>query len=106
MDRGFWMKVMLVTALLVTVLAVKNANAQSAGCVPYDALVQRLGEKYGEGRHGAGIAHNGLLLELFVNPDTGSWTSFLNDGRGSACPVATGTGWVVLDEAPKVGTLN
>lgn len=69
-----------------------EAEAQTR-CAEYDAVVERLSDKYGESNVWTGVA-GGALVELWVNPDSRSWTLFsvqnADDGRLAACLLASG----------------
>lgn len=97
----------LVLALaLILVLAVNRA-ASSHGIHPHPTLVQsgrvcgnrddmitQIRKTYGELPIGYGISQRGgLILEMLLNPETGSWTFLLIRPNKNACVVASGKDW-------------
>jgi len=83
------------------ILAAGVAQAQSAPCAPRGDMVAELGAKYGETRHGAGIAGRTAVVEVFVSDETGPWTIIFTRPDGVSCRMAAGEAW--LDERPPVG---
>lgn len=81
------MKTLLITALV----AVFPFAAQACMVPPHDAdEVQRfLTEEYGENRVFSGVRENGMLLEFWLNPATGTWTVTTTDGE-LMCPLDVG----------------
>ena len=61
-------------------------------CMPREIILDSLAAAHGEVPAHAGVASNGALLEVTVNPD-GGWTAFFTFPDGLACPVADGEGW-------------
>lgn len=74
-------------------LTALSLPADAASCGARDAVIARLADGYGEGRHGAGLAANGALMELFANAETGSWTIVVTMPNGQTCLVASGQSW-------------
>ena len=69
-----------------------SAAAFTLRCIDRDALLDSLAAANGEASAHAGVASNGALLEVTVNPD-GGWTAFFTFPDGLACPIAGGEGW-------------
>lgn len=69
------------------------AHAQSAQCMPRDALVERLQSKYGESLNGGGLQSSSQLLEVWSSEKSGSFTVFITQPNGLSCVVATGQNW-------------
>lgn len=84
------MQALRVCAALLAAFLTAPASAQ--GCGPYEEVRKYLGEKYGESVIGRGIA-NGGLFELWLNPETGSWTVLGRPRPDVACPLSGGTDW-------------
>lgn len=63
-----------------------------------DALVKFLGgKKWGESIVARGVATNQQsFVEVFLNPETGTWTIAATSTRGLTCMVATGESWEFL----------
>jgi hypothetical protein len=80
------------------ILATQNAFAASQ-CGPRDQVVSVLGQKYSETRHGIGLNGPGQVMELYVNPTTGTWTILITLPAGETCLVASGEHYEALTEA-------
>lgn len=78
--------------------------AAQAICLP-PLSMQQLADKYGEVRIGGGIAGK-ALVEVWVNPETGTWTLTVTTPGGPACMASGGTAWQGATPNPKPGTLN
>ncbi|MEM7427367.1 MAG: hypothetical protein AAF441_14830 [Pseudomonadota bacterium] len=79
--------------LIALVLSTVAVSANGPFCAERGALVERLGSKYQEKRHGLGItsADQGAL-EFFAS-DEGSWTIIVTTTAGKTCILATGHSW-------------
>jgi hypothetical protein len=64
-------------------------------CAERDAILAQLAKRYQEAPMGLGVS-NGVLVELVVNEDTGSFTLLLVQPSGKACLLASGDGWRFL----------
>lgn len=88
--------------LLTILLAAFVAMPAFAGpCGPYAGLVEAIsGERFREVRVGGGLDTSGdAAVELWVNPDTGTWTLLaVAPDRHAACLVTGGNGWRFGDE--------
>jgi len=90
-------------ALLI--FATQNAHAQSAQCAPRPDVLAALATKYGEARRGIGIAGQNAMMELFVNPSTGTWTIIATTPDGKTCLIASGSNFeMARDPAPAKGS--
>lgn len=72
----------------------------AARCLPRDAILAHLAERYGERPVATGVAQGHLVL-LLARPDGASWTILLmpSGAHGRlACPLAAGEGWRALAE--------
>jgi hypothetical protein len=80
------------TRLLVLLIAAAcaPAHAQNPNCAPYEMIVQGLSERYGERRVMSGLNPDGTLVQMFANPETGTWTALIVQPIGTACMVASG----------------
>lgn len=86
-----------------TALALVGATAADAGCAPRQRIIAVLADKYSEGRIGAGLAFDGVVLEVWANAETGTWTVTIMRPDGIMCAVASGTGWSSLIETVPEG---
>ena len=90
-------------ALLI--FATQNAHAQVAQCAPRTDVLTALATKYGEARRGIGIAGQNAVMELFVNPSTGTWTIIATTPDGKTCLIASGSNFEgTSDPAPAKGS--
>lgn len=78
----------VVTALLLATCV--PANAQTAQCVNYEAMVVGLADSYGERRIISGLNGDGTVVQMFANTETGTWTAVILHPDGMACMVAAG----------------
>jgi len=79
-------------------LAGSSAIAQNQNCAKRDAVLSRLGEKYGESRQSIGIAGQGRVVEVFASLETGTWTITVTMPNGVTCLVASGQSFEHLNE--------
>jgi hypothetical protein len=86
-----------VAALLVS----GPAAAQQYNCGKREAIIKQLDGDYQEAPIGVGIARGGGLLEIWVNPDSGSWSLLVTVPGGATCLMSSGEDWRA---APKVDT--
>ena len=69
------------------------AGAQGLHCGPRDVVTERLDMSYGERLTGGGFQNADSVIELWVSPETGSWTILLSRADGQSCIMAAGTDW-------------
>jgi len=91
------MRAMTILSLLFSAVA---APASAASCAPNDVVVSRLADQYGESRQSGGLAENGALMEVFANPETGTWTVTITTADGTTCVIATGHAYTPITEGP------
>lgn len=78
-------KLLFALILLLTPLAVAAAE-----CGDHKAVTASLAEERGEVRVAQALADIGALMELFHNPETGSWTVLYTVPDNPACIVGRG----------------
>ena len=66
--------------------------AQSA-CLPRDALLEKLSQKYRETPIAVGLASNGQVVELMSSPGGLTWTLVVTTPSGISCLIASGRAW-------------
>lgn len=69
------------------------ALAQGAQCGERAKVATHLAEKFGETRHGMGIAANNTVMEVWASDATGTWTITVTMPDGMTCLVASGEGF-------------
>lgn len=79
------------------------AQSQSMACGLRADIVASLGGKFGETRHGGGLAGPSAIFELFASETTGTWTILRTGSNGMSCVMAVGNGWQ-SDMGPAVET--
>jgi hypothetical protein len=68
--------------------------AAADGCGPLETATANLKERFGELAHEGGIAADGLgIASVYVSKETGTWTWLLVLPDGTACFIASGSGW-------------
>ncbi|MFQ5565021.1 MAG: hypothetical protein ACE5EU_01515 [Paracoccaceae bacterium] len=88
-------KQVLTTSVLIFGMAAigpPDAWAQMA-CGSRDAVVAKLGEKYGEVRRGGGLVGSTAIFEIWASEATGTWTILKTTPDGLTCVMAVGEGW-------------
>lgn len=85
--------------ILGMVAAAPPVLAQIIPCGAREAIVARLGEKYGETRRGGGLAGPTALVEVYASEKTGTWTILRTGTNGRSCIMAVGNGWQ-MDTGP------
>ena len=86
--------------LLSAALCVTASTAFSQNCVPHLPAAQGLAEKCREGVVARGLQANGLMLELYLNAETGTFTILTVTPQGLACLVSAGEAMSLIDIAP------
>lgn len=69
-------------------------------CGPREAIHGALESRFGEARVMEGYAP-GVVYEVWVNPETRSWTFTRTTPAGSTCVWASGEGFEVIPAPPK-----
>lgn len=87
------------------ILATHHAFAETPPqCAARDTVIEQLASRYGESRHGIGLAANNAVMELFASDATGTWTITVTLASGMTCLVASGENFETLaEELPGVG---
>lgn len=86
--------VMVVVMTLFFLALPKPAGAQVPNCGPREIIVERLtSEKFKEQQAGLGQMSASIILELWRNPDTGTWTVITTHANGMSCLRASGDAW-------------
>ena len=92
------------TRLLAALLLATPAMAQDMpACGSRTALTSMLAEDFGEVRRGSGLTYEDdapvAAVEVYANPETGTWTMLTALPTGEACITAFGRNW--SDAGPK-----
>lgn len=62
-------------------------------CDLHGNILDYLAERWGEAPVAMGVSNQGGLVEVIVNPKTGSWTIVVTAPGGASCIVSAGQGW-------------
>ncbi|MDU8927939.1 hypothetical protein RXV86_11140 [Alisedimentitalea sp. MJ-SS2] len=85
-------KRLFASAVIFGMAAIAPPAHAQARCVGRDALVAGLEKRYAEAQIATGLQSNGVLIEIWASPTTGTWTIFLTDPEGIACVTSSGEG--------------
>lgn len=90
----------IVLALTLVLGTAPATFAQPGGqCGQRANVLAHLADKFGESRHGMGIAGNNTVMEVFASEKTGTWTITVTLPTGVTCLVAAGEGFEAMAEA-------
>jgi len=78
--------------LLVALVTPAAAQQPRPDCFPSQQMYSQLSGAYGETRRHAGLSGQ-IILEVWTNPETGSWTILSTRPDGISCLAAAGEGW-------------
>ena len=84
----------------IWLIALAPPGRASASCVSYPTLVEQLATKWQEAPVHRGLAANGQMVVIFADAEGDTWTAVVLAPDGTACLVASGTGWETLVAAP------
>ena len=87
------MKNLILTTCVFLTACVAPSYAQNRNCGTRENIIERLVEKYGEELFGAGLTHTRGLLEVYVSPETGTWTILMSFPNGQSCLLQAGEYW-------------
>ena len=73
----------------------------ATSCAPTVDLHDQLLQKYGEERLFAGLSGQSVI-ELWSNPETGTWTIIVSTPEGMSCLLASGENAVHFNRKPNV----
>lgn len=90
----------LFAAVALTFLLAGPAVAAQK-CGKRAELLANLGKKYGEHPKAMGLINKHSILEIFVSPETGTWTIMRSGPAGTSCLIAVGKWWEDQPPAPK-----
>jgi len=80
------------TSLIIIILYSIPVAAQMA-CGERAGVIAKLDRKYGEVRHGGGLAGPRVIFEIWVSCKTSTWTILRTTSNGWTCVIATGENW-------------
>lgn len=68
-------------------------------CGSRAAVLAHLASKYAEARQSIAVAANGVVVEVWANRDTGTWTITGSTAQGATCLIASGDAYEATDDA-------
>lgn len=83
----------------IAIFALKPAQAQTAPCAPYEAIVAHLASEFGETLQAIGLATNDTIIEIYAS-EAGSWTITISTAAGQTCLVAAGHAFQHMEVLP------
>ena len=81
------------------ILMVSSASAQNTQCDRRQAVADYLGT-FDETRTAQGISSDNLLVEVWANTETGTWTLTVTTPQGVTCLLAFGGFYETVREGP------
>ena len=76
--------------LVGMIFAMDAAQTSPANCAKRAKMVEKLHARFGESRQSVGLTPGGQALEIFAQPETGTWTILLTLPNGTSCMMASG----------------
>lgn len=93
-----------IAGLVIASLLEHAVSAQEQRpCGPREAILGALAERFGETVVARGLeGEDGVaMVELSMNPGTGTWTLMRQMPGGPLCLITAGQAWEPVDDAPK-----
>ena len=76
--------------VVAAIISASQVRSEPLVCANHNEIVARLAQHFGETQRATGMRDNHLTVEVFISPDTGSWTIAETNGAGLTCLVAAG----------------
>ncbi len=91
---------LLVGVIAFLAIFARPAAAQS-NCGPMTRIAAALASRYGEAPVASGLSGSGAAIVLFATPDGGTFTVLVVRPDGTACGLASGNAWELLEPGPQ-----
>jgi len=91
---------MIIRIAALAALLAAPAAAQT-NCLATAEADRQLSDRHGEGVVAYGMMRSGGLLQIWANPNTGTWSAVVTDGNIS-CLVADGTDFATIAAKPNL----
>jgi len=89
-------------ALALALIATPASAAANLWCADREDVLDQLNDRYKEVPSAAGLASNGMVIEVVATPDGATWSIIMTNPKGVSCLLATGEGWQTR-VAPAIG---
>lgn len=76
---------------------VTPARAQSPACTDRATVLEQLADRWGEAVTVQALSAAGSLVEMWANPDTGTWTLTITGPEGATCLVGHGSDYTPIN---------
>lgn len=96
------MQMKIAAAALALGLSAGAGHAQECG--PTDVARHTLADRFGEQPVARGLDSRGVIMELWVSVETGTWTVLIIGPDGEACLAGYGTDMALIE--PAIGQLH
>ena len=83
-------KILLATLFLLSPVV---AHSEEVSCAKREDVVEVLSVKYQEIRQFVAITPEGLVMEIWASPSSGTWSLTFTDVGGTTCLVQSGGGF-------------
>lgn len=80
-------------AILAALALSAPSPALAQQCYPWPMVLKLFAEKYGEVPTSVGLVKDDITFRVLASPDGGTWTAFMVNRQGVACPITSGTQW-------------
>lgn len=82
--------------LLLSLMSFLTAQAVEAAvpCAKSKAVRDNLAGKFGEAKVATGVIDTGRVMEIWINPKSGTWTVLLTMTNGNSCIMSGGQDFV------------
>lgn len=84
---------------LLSAALMATATTSYGQCAPHLPVAQGLAERYQEGVVARGLQNDGMMVELYLNADSGTFSVILVSPEGLACLVSSGEAMSLIDGA-------
>lgn len=84
----------------LVLVAPGQATAQGGMCAPREDVLAAAESRYGEVLAAQGMSEAGIMVELLLNPETGSFTLLGTRPDGVSCIGPTGDVWLAVTPEP------
>lgn len=92
--------------IISTILTLTALPAIAQQCAPREAAVRILSDEHGEVRISRALDTRQRMIEIYANPETGSWTALMSAPHGSgvvSCIVSSGTAFELVEDEGGAG---